>query len=105
MQNIYIYIYSSSDLKFIPPQSRHELHSHSFILNYSSFPQSTLKTGIFLANIVVNSLCSVLHKYLEGNVNHTGPRANSVCKRKKYLECGAEVNNISYYYFFLHTAH
>lgn len=82
----FFFLDSFSDLQFIPPQSRHELHSHSFILNYSSFQQSTLKIGIFLANIVVNSLCSVSHKYLEGDVNHTDPRANflALSPKEKY---------------------
>lgn len=104
----FFFLDSFSDLLFIPPQSRHELHSHSFILNYSSFQQSTLKIGIFLANIVVNSLCSVSHKHLEGDVNHTDPRANFLAlspKEKNTLNVVRRwiIYHITRFFFIQHT--
>lgn len=71
--------------------SSHELRNHGFIFNYPAFQQSMWKSGKLLPNIVEISLFSGLYKYLDGDINHTGPRANrssSTPKEKNNLNGG-----------------
>lgn len=78
-------------LLFLLPMSSHELHNHGFIFNYPAFQHSVWKSGKLLSNIVESSLFSGLYKYLDGDINHTGPRANrssSTPKEKNNLNGG-----------------
>jgi len=71
------FFYSFLNLQFLLPLSSHQLHKYGFILNYSAFQQSTWKAGKLSPKIVENNLFSALYQCLDGDINHTGLRANS----------------------------